>query len=161
MAYESRHLPVPFWILVCVCLLGVTGLVVVMASLGSEGESPIEVRKVVPKEGEVLSYIAVYLVPFLGLDLSKSDDVVAFCVFLAVLGVIYVNSNMLFVNPLLSIVGYHTYEIEDPRENVFTVLTRQRNLYDGVTITPAQVDPYLRVDPTWRRERSDETDGGT
>jgi hypothetical protein len=161
MAYESRDLRVAFWILIGACAVGIGGLVLVMMVLSGEDRAAIEVDKILPKEGEVLSYIAVYLVPFLGVDLSKADDVVAFCAFLLVLGAVYVNSNMLFVNPLLSIASYHTFEIHDPHGNVFTVLTRQRNLDKGVTITPAQVDQYLRVDPTWRRGDFDETDGGT
>lgn len=161
MAFENRCIPVAVWLLVGACIVGVGGLVVVMAALRSESGPSITVERAVPKDGEVLSYVAAYLVPFFGVDLSDSNDVVLFCGFLAVLCIVYINSNMIFVNPLLSIAGFHTFEVSDVKGNVFTVLTRQRDFADGVTITPAQVDRHLRVDAHWQRERSDDTTGGT
>jgi|SRR6185312_1208228 len=160
MAFENRCLPLALWLLVGACVVGIGGLVVVMIALGSESGPLITVKRAVPKDGEVLSYVAAYLVPFFGVDFSDNNDVVLFCGFLAVLCIVYVNSNMIFVNPLLSIAGFHTFEVTDPKENVFTVLTRQRDFADGVTISPAQVDRHLRVDAHWQRERSDETAGG-
>jgi hypothetical protein len=122
-----------------------------MLALRTEAGIDIAVKRAVPMDGEVLSYIAAYLVPFLGLNLTELNDVVLFAGFLAVLCVVYINSNMIFVNPLLSLAGFHTFEVTDVNDSVFTVLTRQRDIPDGTTIAPAQVDRHLRVDPQWRR----------
>jgi hypothetical protein len=140
--------------------VGLLGLIVVMVALHSEAGVDVVVKRAIPKDGEVLSYVAAYLVPFLGVDLTKTNDVVLFCGFLVVLCIVYINSNMLFVNPILSLAGFHTFEITDAKENVFTVLTRQRDFTDGARISPAQVDRHLRVDAHWQRRRSDETTGG-
>lgn len=134
------------------CVIGVLGLLAVMAALRAEAGGNIAVKRATPMDGEVLSYIAAYLIPFLGLDLNETNDIVLFCGFLVVLCIVYINSNMLFVNPLLSVSGFHTFEVTDFNDNVFTVLTRQRDIPDGVTISPAQVDRHLRVDAHWRRE---------
>jgi hypothetical protein len=152
MAFANRGIPVALWLLIGACVLGIGGLVAVMVVLSSQTGAAITVSRVVPKDGEVLSYVAAYLVPFFGVDLSNSNDVVLFCGFLVVLCIVYINSNMIFVNPLLSIAGFHTFEVSDAKDNVFTVLTRQQDFADGVTITPAQVDRHLRVDAHWQRE---------
>jgi hypothetical protein len=160
MAFVNRCTPVALAILLGACLVGILGLILVLHLLSSEEGPAITVRRAIPKDGEVLSYIAAYLLPFLAVDLTNINDTVLFCGFLFVLCVVYVNSNMLFVNPLLSLAGFHTFEVTDARDSVFTVLTRQRDFADGVTIRPAQVDRHLRVDAHWQRERSDETAGG-
>jgi hypothetical protein len=152
MAFVNRCTPAAMWTLSAACAVGVLGLLAVMAALRAEAGSNIVVQRATPMDGEVLSYIAAYLVPFLGLDLTETNDIVLFCGFLVVLCVVYINSNMLFVNPLLSIAGFHAFEVTDMQNNVFTVLTRQRDIPDGVTITPAQVDRHVRVDAHWRRE---------
>lgn len=99
-----------------------------------------------PQDGEVLAYIATYLIPFLGLDLSKRDDVVVFCGFLLVLMVVYINSSMLFVNPLLSIAGYHSFDVEDPDGHSYTLIARRRDLEPGVALRPAQINRYIRLE---------------
>jgi hypothetical protein len=152
MAFENRHVPLAFWPLIAACIIGVAGLAAVMHALRSEVGAGIKVAHAVPKDGEVLSYIAAYLVPFLAVDLSKTNDAVLFSGFLAVLCIVYINSNMIFVNPLLSIAGFHTFEVSDKYSNVFTVLTRQHDIVEGTTIFPAQIDRHLRVDSHWQRE---------
>lgn len=108
MAFVNRCTPLALWLLVGACVVGLLGLIVVMAILHSEAGVDVVVKRAIPKDGEVLSYVAAYLVPFLGIDLTKINDVVLFCGFLAVLCIVYINSNMLFVNPILSLAGFHT-----------------------------------------------------
>lgn len=152
MAFVNRCTPLAMWLLAGVSAVGIVGLVIVMVTLASETGINIVVQRATPMDGEVLAYIAAYLVPFLGLDLTEINDVVLFCGFLVVLCIVYINSNMLFVNPLLSVAGFHTFAVTDKNNSVFTVLTRQRDIPDGVTISPAQIDRHLRVDAHWRRE---------
>ncbi len=77
-------------------------------------------------DGDVLSYVASYLVPFVSLDLTGTQ-LWAVIVFLAVLLIIYVNSNMIYINPMLNILGYHLYEVKIAKnETSFYLLTRQR-----------------------------------
>ena len=63
-------------------------------------------------DAEVLSYIVTYLIPFMA-DFSKSDvELLALLVFFFVIGYLYVNSNMIHINPLLSFRGFHLLEVE-------------------------------------------------
>ena len=63
-------------------------------------------------DSEVMSYIASYLIPFVTFPLDGPKQWIALGVFLIVLMVIYINSNMIYINPMLNIFGYHLYEIE-------------------------------------------------
>jgi hypothetical protein len=158
MAFENRGHCLAVVLLGGAVFVGVSGLVAVMATLNSEVGPPIIPLSAVPKDGDVLAYIAVYLVPFLSVDLNHANGIVAFCGFLVVLGIVYINSNMLFVNPLLSIAGYHTFEVTDKQTNMFTLVARQRDISLGVTIRPAQIDRHLRVDARWRPSETNDAD---
>lgn len=63
------------------------------------------------RDGDVMSYIASYLIPFITFPLDGWQQIAAIIVFLLVLLVIYVNSNMIYINPMLSLFGYHLYEV--------------------------------------------------
>jgi hypothetical protein len=63
-------------------------------------------------DSEVMGYIASYLVPFVTFPLGYVKQIVTLLIFVAVLLVVYVRSNMIYINPVLSICGYHLYEVE-------------------------------------------------
>ncbi|MDQ2906355.1 MAG: hypothetical protein M3Y81_22775 [Chloroflexota bacterium] len=63
-------------------------------------------------DSEVMSYIASYLIPFVTFPLGYVKQILTLVIFVGVLLVIYVHSNMIYINPMLSLCGYHLYEIE-------------------------------------------------
>ena len=63
------------------------------------------------RDADVMSYIASYLVPFITFPLDYLQQVIALVVFMLVLLIVYVNTNMIYINPMLNLAGYHLYEI--------------------------------------------------
>jgi len=63
-------------------------------------------------DGDVMSYIASYVVPFVTFPLGGWQQISALVIFLLLLLVIYVSSNMIYINPMLTILGYHLYEVK-------------------------------------------------
>lgn len=62
--------------------------------------------------GEVMGYIASYIVPFATISLNGWQQIVALVIFLAILGIVYINSDdMLRINPMLNVFGYRLYEV--------------------------------------------------
>jgi len=122
----EKHL---FWA-VLILLIGLSGLVILLLYflliVPRRTRSHETVTSLERHDGDVLSYVASYLVPFVSLDLTGTQ-IWAVLVFLVVLLIIYVNSNMIYINPMLNILGYHLYEITiDHNEASFYLLTRQR-----------------------------------
>lgn len=152
LAYTNRHVHGALPILGAVAFLSLLGLAAVMYGARDERGPRLVVAHAKPQDGDVLAYIATYLIPFLGLDLSKHDDIVVLCVFLLVLMLVYVNSSMIFVNPILSVAGYHSFEIEDPDGHTYALLSRRDDVEPGTVLRPAQITRYLRVEV--HRERS-------
>lgn len=155
LAYVNRNCVWTWGVLMAIAAASLVGLVLVMLEKRRERGPELRVAHAKPQDGEVLAYIATYLIPFLGLDLTKSNDIVVFCGFMAVLMLVYVNSNMLLVNPLLSIAGYHAFEITDPDDHVYSLIARRKDLDVGLRIHPAQISRYLRLEV--RRERPRDT----
>ena len=84
------------------------------------------VTQITRKDSDTMSYIASYVVPFAATTLTDINQAIALAIFLLVLGVVYVSSGMIHVNPLLSAAGYNLYEVESSDGTPSVVLTRGR-----------------------------------
>ncbi len=64
------------------------------------------------KDSDVMSYITSYLIPFITATFDAPQQILTTAIFLLVLLIVYINTNMLFINPILTISRYRLYEIE-------------------------------------------------
>jgi hypothetical protein len=146
LAFTNRDLTCAWIVLAAVAVGAPLVLGLVLWQLRDEHGPTLQAEHSSPKDGEVLAYIATYLVPFLSVDLGTVDETVVLCVFLVVLGVVYVNSEMLFVNPLLSFAGYRSFTVIDEDGHEYSVITRRKHLDPGQPIEPAQIGRYVRLE---------------
>jgi len=78
-------------------------------------------------DGDVMGYIASYLIPFVAIPFGGWQQGVALLIFVIVLGIVYVNSNMIHINPMLNLLGYHVYEVTlEHSEASHSLITRRR-----------------------------------
>ncbi len=83
------------------------------------------------RDSEVMSYIATYLIPFVSFSFDSWLQMIALALFIIVLLIIYVNSNMIYINPMLNLFGYHFYEIKiEGSQRSFYYLARKRLIRD-------------------------------
>jgi hypothetical protein len=117
------------------------------------GTEPTEVTviSVEAKDAEVVSYLVTYLLPFLLVVDPNLRDIIALSLFLAVLGILYIRSNMLYVNPVLALLGYHLFLVrtrEGSDSSQLWVLSKGTRVPEG----PIQV---VRVAGNVRLRRED------
>ena len=86
------------------------------------------------KEGDVMGYVASYVVPFVTLPLNGWQQVSTLLIFIVVLGVIYVKSSMIRINPMLSLAGYNLYEISFENDPDSYSLFARRSIKRGETV---------------------------
>ncbi len=77
---------------------------------------------------DVMGYIASYVIPFVTFPLATWQQVAALLIFIGMLGTVYINSeDMIRINPMLNLVGYHLYEITvEHGEDSYALITRRR-----------------------------------
>lgn len=70
------------------------------------------INKIENKTNEVINYLIVYLFPFMSIDISKPNHIVSFVILFFLIGIIYVNTNMIYINPILTyILKYNIYNV--------------------------------------------------
>lgn len=80
------------------------------------------------RDSEVMSYIASYIVPLATLSLDLFSQMFILITFLLLLLILYINSNMIYINPILNIFGFHLYEIEIEGSNLSHYYLAQKRL---------------------------------
>jgi hypothetical protein len=78
------------------------------------------------RDDQVMSYIMSYLVTFLSVAFSDLRQLIALAAFFIILAYIYINANMIYVNPTLNFLGYHLYEITLDDGETYHLITRGR-----------------------------------
>jgi len=117
-----------FYILVSLITITVIVLLIVLKALNSLQKTFIKVKKVDPKNGEFIGYIFTYIFPFLSSNFDDVKYIIAMVVFFLLIGLMYVRSNLIYTNPVLNLLGYSLYEIEDHKENKMVLITKEPDL---------------------------------
>lgn len=120
---KNWHASLAFLVLSILSIVGTFIFFSVVQRLAPVSHRVVQITR---KDSDTMSYIASYVVPFAATTLTDADQAFALAIFLGVLGVVYVNSGMIHVNPLLSAAGYNLYEVESADGTPSVVLTRRR-----------------------------------
>lgn len=107
---EKFGMPIVLFIIM---LLGTVGLYLLIKNLEKNLPNGLDVRVLVinNRNSESLGYLATYIVPFMASNFSSLLECVYFLLIMLLIYVIYINSNMILVNPILNI-RYSLLEIE-------------------------------------------------
>lgn len=139
-----------FWIglgILGVGLIGTVGLFVFLRTVRKLAPFTIRVDQIQRRDGEAMSYIATYVIPFLAVPFSAWQQAAALATFFLVLAVLYVHSNMIHINPMLNLTGYHLYEVTQDNGAVFTLITRRRlRRADSFSVVSLDNDIILEKD---------------
>lgn len=84
---------------------------------------PLPVVKARRLDKDALAFLVTYALPMITSS-GKDTNLPALVVFMAIVGVVLVQLQVLYVNPLLGILGYHFYEVENADGDVALVLSR-------------------------------------
>lgn len=95
--------------------------VIVVVSLGLmflfvrelKNSAPVEltVEQIQRRDGDIVSYIVTYAIPFLAVPFESTEIGIGLGVFFVVVWFLQVKLNLLHINPVLAIFNYHLYEV--------------------------------------------------
>jgi len=111
--------------------------------------------KIENKMNESLTYLTPYLIAFLSLDMTKWQDSLSILILLAVLFVICLNSDLLYINPMLLFFKYKFYKVtlrdlsagSHMGEYEIILITKRDNIKidDKISIQEVDDDTFLEV----------------
>jgi hypothetical protein len=132
------------------CLVGGSAVAViacltVIKLAGSQlSKNSVSIKSIKPADKEIVGFIVAYLLP---LARGSYFNGVPMLVVLGVFFLVVMTSNAYHTNPLLSLIGYHFYEVTI--EDVGYTLLSRRNLHNTRTIKMVvSLTDYMLLDVT-------------
>ncbi len=110
------------------------------------GVSQAKITEVEKRDENVMSYIASYLVPFVTFPLDTVEQTAAILIFVGVLLVLYINSNMIYINPMFNLVGYHLYEITIDSDQMSHYLIARRPVKPNKTLYFVEISDNIYLE---------------
>ena len=127
-------------------LCGVVGLVwmlIYLRAVQRLGGVQVTISGFQTRDAEAMAYIVTYIIPFLAIPFGGWREGIALSIFFVVIGILYVNSNMIHINPMLNLFGYHLYEVTLEDGDVQSLVTRRRIRYRETLIAVRLGDEIL------------------
>ena len=106
----------------------------------------VAVASVVSRDNNAMSYIVSYLLPFFAVKLNDARDLTSLGIFVLVIGLLYVNSNMIYVNPVLNLAGYHIFEIQDAAGKGAALICRRAYIRTGAEVEVIAMGDYVYLE---------------
>lgn len=75
-----------------------------------------------------MEYLISYIIPFLSFDFNNIFDMIALLFLLLTICIIYINSDLLYVNVVFNVFGYNLFKVNDERDDEYMTLTKKKYL---------------------------------
>jgi hypothetical protein len=95
------------------------------------------------RDGDALAYIATYLVPFAAISATTARERGALGLFIFLIAVIYIRSELFYVNPLLALAGYRLFQVSTTAGTSAVLLSRQRFLRPQAAVEARRLSDYV------------------
>lgn len=117
-----------------------------MKTANTLAATEITVSEHVARDGDSMSYIVTYLVPFLDIHFDEFSNVVGLLIIFLVLGVLYVNSNLIYTNPVLNIIGFHIFDVHTDEDRPIVLITRKSFLKSNTKLRIVLLGDYVGLE---------------
>jgi hypothetical protein len=77
-----------------------------------QGQFTVRVTKLELRSNDLMNYSIPYVISFFSVDFGKWQDASAFGLFMALLFVLTLKTQSLFINPVLAVTGYGLFDVE-------------------------------------------------
>jgi hypothetical protein len=109
-------------------------------------EETLFVEEVEIKDSDVLAFLVAYALPLVAGDKSEAMNLWGLGTFFLLAAIVVAESNLLHVNPLLGMLGYHFFNVKTSAGNTYLLITRQDTIPPGKAIAVAKVTSTLFLD---------------
>jgi hypothetical protein len=131
------------WLCLAVAAIGLVLLLILYKVARGFAPQNLNIVSSQIRDGDAIAYIATYLVPFAAIAATTARERGALGLFVLLIAVLYVRSELFYINPLLAVVGYRLFQVATPSGASVVLLTRQRFLQSNITLSARRLSDYV------------------
>jgi hypothetical protein len=127
---------------------GIVGLVILRHWVATGSEDEITVAYATRQDSDSVAYIVTYIFPFLTLAVTSPLEAIGIAGLFVTIMLVYVSSDMLYVNPVLAALGWRAHAIHTKGGVELVLITRRRLIREGSIINAVRLGEAV----WWERE---------
>lgn len=118
---------------------GIVGLAILLSWVSAIATTQVTVEDASRQDGDSVAYIVTYILPFLSLMVTTTLEAAGVAVLFGTVLIVYVSSDMLYVNPILASAGLRAHAVHTTGGVEVVVLTRKRLISHGKLLHVAEL----------------------
>jgi hypothetical protein len=118
-----------FWVFTAIGLFGLVDAYRLPRGALRKGDVRVTLSDLVDEGGEVAAYIATYLLPFIGFEVTGWRGLAALAIYFVVLFVVFMRSDLALVNPTLYLTGWRVVSARRGQHRVLMLVP------NGITVS--------------------------
>ena len=103
----------------------------------------LRIDSALTRDGDALAYVATYLVPFAAMAATTAREQGALALFVSLIAVVYIRSELFYVNPLLAAAGYRLFQVTTPKGASVVLIARRRFLPAASSLSARRLSSYV------------------
>jgi hypothetical protein len=126
--------------------LAIIGIMIVLSFLKiSKSISPVTIKPIILDRNmqDTLAYLITYLIPFVGFTFDDYNALAANIFIFGMIGFLYIQSNMIYLNPVLSILGYKVLKLIVKDKEVLMLAKNNLKKDNSVKVTILSEGLYI------------------
>lgn len=104
-------------------------------------DGPIKIEELEDKNAEHLVFLATYIIPLVGFSLESPRQMINLGITLALLGAIYIKTDLFYANPTLSLLGFKIFNIRS--QGSAAILISKEELEAGDSVNVVRLDKKI------------------
>ena len=106
---------------------------------------PHRIERITDRGGEVAGYLATYLLPFVTVSEPSTRDLLAYAAFILLVGIVYIQSKMIQINPILYLMGLKVFSVTT-EDGWSGFLVTRRNLRTHSVVVASRLQETLALE---------------
>lgn len=137
-----------FWLPALIAVAGFCDAWRLPRSLRAKNHRSVSLTELADEGQAVTGYIAAYLLPFVGFNLADWRSALALVLYLAVLLVVFLQTDLALVNPTLYLAGWKVMSGSWQGRRVLLLLPKTCELGESESIDVVSIDRFFILDET-------------
>lgn len=113
--------------LVVFTIFGMVGLFSIIYYCKTIVGTPIKGTEIKSGGSINFQYFLAYVIPFIAIDIDSNRQLLAYAVLFIFTGMIYIKSNLIYINPTLTILGFHLFEFKT-KKGICMLITKKNKV---------------------------------
>ena len=129
------HFIIPYVAIIC-SGIGFVGMFITFGILNKISGQYKKAVDIKPSAKINFQYFLAYIIPFIAMDIDSTRQLVAYLVLFIFIGILYIRTELLYVNPTLTLLGYNIFKIKTEDETIMLITKNkyENALNDAITV---------------------------